>query len=192
MPWRHRHYAEYSHDSFFNLPSWRQPVADPRALVRDIEAESARRGASVYVVLTRSLRVEAEMLNGRPGVLERVAATLRTWPTATQVYRNSEADVFRVSAPAQAPGRAAGQAPGHGPAGGRRYDRASRRPAPSGAPAVARASAPSSDAPSGRHGAAAAGARRATPATPAATAATAAAASSAAAATAAATTATSG
>jgi len=96
LPWRDRHYADYTYKSINRLPSWGTVPDDPSAVVDDLEALAADADADVHVVITRSMQVQAESFQGRPNTLKRVAAALRARPGVTEVYANPDGAVFRV------------------------------------------------------------------------------------------------
>ena len=68
-------------------------------MAREIERASAVRQEPGYVIVTRSMRIEAELLQGKPGLIDRIARTLGTWTTSELVYRGLDGDVFRITAP---------------------------------------------------------------------------------------------
>jgi len=106
LPWRNRRHVDYDYRSISNFDAWKGVVPDPRAMAREIERASAVRQAPVYVIVTRSMRIEAELLQGKPGLLDRIARTLRTWTTSELVYRGLDGDVFRITAPPKPPAAA--------------------------------------------------------------------------------------
>jgi len=54
LPWRDRHYADYTYKSINRLPSWGTVPDDPSAVVDDLEALAADADADVHVVITHT------------------------------------------------------------------------------------------------------------------------------------------
>jgi hypothetical protein len=95
LPWRNRGYASYDYRTVTALRSWRVAKPDPAALARDIKAYAEDKGGA-YVILTRSTKISAALLLGKPGVLERLVEQLRASPSAKEIYRGRDGDVFYV------------------------------------------------------------------------------------------------
>ncbi|MDP8909021.1 MAG: hypothetical protein M3N47_07860 [Chloroflexota bacterium] len=96
LPWRDRHYVDYAYTSIFTLQSWGVPAPDPDAIAAEMERIASKANANIYVVITRSVRAEAEMLHGKHGVLERVMGILRSRPGTVELYRNRDGNLFRI------------------------------------------------------------------------------------------------
>ena len=95
LPWQHRDYASYDYRSITDLAAWREEVRPkPRRLAAEVREKLERKPG--YVVVTRSTRISASLLSGKPGALEGLVRTLRTLPAARQVYRGRDGDVFKV------------------------------------------------------------------------------------------------
>jgi hypothetical protein len=95
LPWRARDYADYDYRAVAALPSWRGAAEpSPVALVRDI-AQTSPPGGS-YVIVTRSMQIEAEMLANRPHVLGGLIAALQAWAGARELYRSANGHIFYV------------------------------------------------------------------------------------------------
>jgi hypothetical protein len=98
LPWRGRHYADYDYRSIFELPSWRRARhPDPAQVVADLEEDARTNRPAIYVLVTRSMRIEAELLHNQPGVLERVARTLNALPGARRLYATRDGELFRLA-----------------------------------------------------------------------------------------------
>jgi hypothetical protein len=95
LPWRYRDYAGYDYELINELPAWRRsPRPDPHVLARELDSKLQKRGG--YVIVTRSTKIGAGLLEGKPGALEGLVGVLRVSPNATQVYRGRDGDVFFI------------------------------------------------------------------------------------------------
>lgn len=103
LPWKFRGYADYDYRSIFELQAWRrQERPAPAALVGEIARTAPPNGA--YVIVTRSMKVEASLLNNKPGVLEDVVILLRGSSGARQLFGGPDGVVFHVSQGGAGPG----------------------------------------------------------------------------------------
>jgi len=101
LPWKDTNYVGYTYRSLLETRAWRSVSRpSPAALQAEIAATAPPEGS--YVIVTRSMMVEASLLGGKPGVLQAFVARLRRSPEVQQLYRADEGDVFRVK-PSKAP-----------------------------------------------------------------------------------------
>ena len=109
LPWKATGYTGYIYRSVLETRAWRSALRpQPAALQEEIAGTAPPEGS--YVIVTRSMMVEASLLGGKPGVLQAFVARLRNNPDVQHLYRGNEGDVFLV---AQAEGA---RAPGSGQA----------------------------------------------------------------------------
>lgn len=92
IPWRYQEYAAHNYGSITDLPAWSAPQPDPSTLAAQLRAVLASTGG--YVIVTRSTVIAAELLDGRPHVLEALVALLRASSAFHEVYRNQDGDLF--------------------------------------------------------------------------------------------------
>ena len=99
LPWRYRDYASHEYKSISDLDTWRQfPIPNPRLLARELQKKLGRKGG--FLVVTRSTKIDAELLHGKPKALGALVGVLRDSPAARQIYRGRDGDVLFVRAPA--------------------------------------------------------------------------------------------
>jgi hypothetical protein len=93
MPWRYRDYAAYNYKDVSDLPEWKTPRPDASKLAVSLRAALASSGGG-YIVVTRSTKVAAGMLESKPHALDELVAALRMLPGLREVYRNEDGDLF--------------------------------------------------------------------------------------------------
>jgi len=104
IPWRHREYTGYQYDAVDRLDAWKVPVPDPARLAAEIEKSVEDK--DVYVIVTRSTKVAAAMLGGKPRALDGLVRALRRSPAASEVYSGLDGVIFHIP-PARPPTRRA-------------------------------------------------------------------------------------
>ena len=73
------------------------------AFAAELLGQIASKGGG-YVIVTRSTEIAADLLDGKPGVIEGVVNVLRTKPTVRELYGNADGELFDVTAtPARKP-----------------------------------------------------------------------------------------
>ena len=95
LPWRYRGYSSYDYRNLTSFPSWRVPRPEPAALAREIEAIAEEKDGA-YVILTRSTKINAALLLGKPGVQDALIRRLRGSPAARELYRTRDGDIFFI------------------------------------------------------------------------------------------------
>jgi hypothetical protein len=96
LPWQHREYELYDYRSVVGLDSWAEGLPRPRP--RQLLAEMRRRaqGRPLYVIITRSTRIRAALLDGDPRALGVLVATLRRSAGVQELYARDGASIFRI------------------------------------------------------------------------------------------------
>ncbi|MDQ3850003.1 MAG: hypothetical protein M3296_05240, partial [Actinomycetota bacterium] len=96
IPWRNRDYVEYDYVQANELESWNVPVPDPARLAAELQRKARKNDA--YVIVTRSTKIAAAMLDGKPGALDGLVRLLRSSPAAArEVYRNRDGVILHLS-----------------------------------------------------------------------------------------------
>jgi len=93
LPWRYRDYASYRYEALTSLPSWKQAKPDPRRVIRDLERKY---GAGAYLIITRSTRVYASLLERKGSALDGLVRVLRRSPRAREMYHSGDGAIFRL------------------------------------------------------------------------------------------------
>jgi hypothetical protein len=93
LPWRYRDYASYRYEALTSLRSWKQAEPDPRRVIRDLEGKY---GAGAYLIITRSTRVYASLLEGKGSALDGLVRALRRSPRAREIYHRGDGAIFRL------------------------------------------------------------------------------------------------
>ncbi len=107
LPWRYRDYAAYNYRLVTELHEWRTAHPIASKLAARLRASLASSGG--YVIVTRSTKIAAEMLEKKPHVLEALVAALRASPGVRELYRNQDGDLLFV--PPRRPGHQPARAP---------------------------------------------------------------------------------
>jgi hypothetical protein len=92
IPWQYEDYAGYNYDVIGDLPAWKARQPDPATLAAQLQAALAKSGG--YVIVTRSTEIEAELLEGKPHVLDTLVALLRASPAFRELYRTEDGVLF--------------------------------------------------------------------------------------------------
>jgi hypothetical protein len=95
LPWRYRDYASYRYEVLTSLPSWKASKPDPRKVIRNLEGKY---GTGVYVIITRSTRVYASLLERKGSALDGLVRALRRSPRARELYHRGDGAIFRLEA----------------------------------------------------------------------------------------------
>jgi hypothetical protein len=93
LPWRYEHYAGYDYEFVTSLPDWGTLHPDPAKLAVQVEAALTSAGGG-YVIVTRSTEIEADLLEGKPRLLQRLVGVLRASGAFRELYRSPEGDLF--------------------------------------------------------------------------------------------------
>lgn len=96
LPWRYQAYTAYNYGLFTDLDAWRPARPNPRLLASELLGKFPSTGG--YVVVTQSTEIAADLLDGKPGVIEGVVKVLRTSPIVREIYGNADGELFRVAA----------------------------------------------------------------------------------------------
>jgi len=105
IPWRYERYAGYDYGFVSSLPNWSALHPDPAKLAAQLEA-TLRSAGGGYVIVTRSTEVEAELLEGKPYLLQRLVAVLRASGQFRELYSSPDGEIFylpRVKTASQTP-----------------------------------------------------------------------------------------
>jgi hypothetical protein len=94
LPWRYRNYADYEYIGMNGLDVWHARRTRPAALITAVQ--SRLHGKSGYVIVTRSSKIGAELLDGKRGLLAEVVRRLGTWPGARLLYHARDGDIFSL------------------------------------------------------------------------------------------------
>lgn len=113
LPWRYRDYAGYDYRAVPSFPEWNTPRPDPATLALRIRAALASSGGG-YVIVTRSTKIAAADLDGKPHLLDKLVVALRALPGVSEIYRNQDGDLLYLP-PAASYRRPGAHASRHGP-----------------------------------------------------------------------------
>jgi hypothetical protein len=95
LPWRYRDYSAYNYHLITDLDAWTSSARpNPVSLVTQLRDALGSTGG--YVIITRSTKIKAALLDGKPYALGAVARILRSLPTVRDLYRNQDGDLFYV------------------------------------------------------------------------------------------------
>jgi hypothetical protein len=97
LPWRYQDYTAYNYGLFTDLRAWRPARPNARLLAAELLGRVTSKGGG-YVIVTRSNEIAADLLDGKPGVIEGVVNALRKSPAVRELYGNSDGELFRVAA----------------------------------------------------------------------------------------------
>lgn len=96
VPWRARDYASYDYRSIPKLDAWHGTVSPrPADVLLEMAHVSPPEGA--YVIVTRSMKIEASLLQGKPAAMGRLVAAMRTLPGARHIYTGPDGDIFHIA-----------------------------------------------------------------------------------------------
>jgi hypothetical protein len=94
LPWRERDYERYRYRTLVNVDAWAGGRPRSRELLLDVMGRTG--GRPTFIIITRSTRIRAALLDGAPGALDAFAASLRRSPDVREVYRNAGASIFKL------------------------------------------------------------------------------------------------
>jgi hypothetical protein len=94
LPWQNKAYELYDYRNVVGLDSWGDGRPRPQALLDEMKIKA--RGRPLYVIITRSTRIRAALLDGDPGALGALAATLRRSPGIREIYARGGASIFTI------------------------------------------------------------------------------------------------
>jgi hypothetical protein len=94
LPWEYRAYDLYDYRYVVDLDSWADGRPRPSQLLAEMRTKAKDR--PLYVIITRSTRIRAALLDGDPGALGALAATLRRSPGVQEIYARGGASIFTI------------------------------------------------------------------------------------------------
>jgi hypothetical protein len=98
VPWRYRGYADYEYRFIDDLKAWQRfSRPNPLLIARELQKKVGRKGG--YVIVTRSTKIDAELLEGKPHALDWLVDMLRILPSAREVYHGADGVVFALRPP---------------------------------------------------------------------------------------------
>jgi O-antigen/teichoic acid export membrane protein len=109
LPWKYRDYENHRYGLVIRLPHWPLAAsgsANYAPLVEDVRETMRSSHPPAYLIISRSEEAEVDQLGyGTPGSLARLEAAVAHSPAFRTIYRNPDASIFTLAAPAGKPGR---------------------------------------------------------------------------------------